>query len=165
MRFIILIWNWLTLKRSIYQNKLVIHFRCRWPNFTIFSWIKRTARKQIVLFLYEWWQELSFTCSWLVLILAMEKVVRLYWLQSLWDQGQDQPLPWQTTDSPHISQWHHSLSAMFISSNDGPFLQQCWATSYPKDHIIIKSSPRGLQWDLCYNPQETAQDSDFKNSF
>jgi len=68
----------------------------------------------------------------------------------LWDQEwmlnpyHDRP-PFHLTFPP----WHHSPSAMFYSPNDGSHLQQCWATSPLKNHIIIKSSLRGLQWDFC----------------
>jgi len=55
-----------------------------------------------------------------------------------WDQEwMHHPLPWQTILWPHISPWHHSPSAMLYFTNDGSYLQQCWATSPLKDHIII----------------------------
>jgi len=73
------------------------------------------------------------------------------------------------TVTDHFFTSHFTMTSFtkydFIITNDGPYLQQCWATSFLKDHIINKSSSRGLQWDFCWNPQETSKDLGFKNSF
>ncbi len=67
--------------------------------------------------------------------------------------------------TPHIS-------TMTSFTNCNVYLHQWRPISSPmlghitlKDHIIIKSSLRGLQWDFCWNPQETSEDLGFKNSF
>jgi len=73
---------------------------------------------------------------------------------------QDRP-PFHLT----ITQWHHSPSSSTYLTNDGSHLQQNQATSPLKSHIIIKSYLRGLQWDFCWNPQETDQDLGVKISF
>jgi len=56
----------------------------------------------------------------------------------LWDQERMLD-PYQDRLFQHLTfpPWHHSPSATFYSPNDGPYLQQCWATSPLKDHIII----------------------------
>jgi len=56
-------------------------------------------------------------------------------------------------------------NAMLFSSDDGPYLQKCWATSPSKTTPSFKNSLRGLQWNLHQNPHETAQDLGFKNIF
>jgi len=62
----------------------------------------------------------------------------------------DQPLPRQTIPEPHKFTMTSFTSTTFHSPNDGSHLQQNQATSSLKDHIIIKSSSRGLQWDFCW---------------
>jgi len=75
--------------------------------------------------------------------------------------------PYQDRPSSNltISPWHHSPSSSTYLTNDGSHLQWNQATSPLKSHIIIKSYSRGLQWDFCWNPQETDQDLGFKISF
>jgi len=77
----------------------------------------------------------------------------------------NRPWPRQTLPGPHNFTMTSFTSMTFHSPNDGSHLQLNWATSSLKDHIIIKSSSRGLQWDFCWNPLRSFQDLGFKTSF
>jgi len=61
--------------------------------------------------------------------------------------------------------WHHSPSSSSCITNDGSLLQQTEPHHPFKTTSSSRAILRGLQWDLCWDPQETNQDLGFKISF
>jgi len=50
---------------------------------------------------------------------------------------------------PHNTTMTSFTKCNGIFTNDGPYLQKCWATSPSRTKSSFKSSWRGHQWDLC----------------